>query len=169
MTNLQRKCLETYQKCLSTVREKYPHKRIPSVEMQFSNRMTKTGGYYQLNRTNPGQCLIKISNVLLEKNGMAFVNEVVPHEAAHQFVHNLFGHDVKPHGKEWQFIMLLLNQKPKVTHTFKTVDNDKLYIVEGKKIKVGVIRHNRIQRGTHSYRVKIDGKFHAIKKENWVQ
>ena len=68
MTNLQRKCLETYQKCLSTVREKYPHKRIPSVEMQFSNRMTKTGGYYQLNRTNPGQCLIKISNVLLEKS-----------------------------------------------------------------------------------------------------
>jgi len=47
-----------------------------------------------------------------------FIQEIVPHELAHLFVYSLYG-KVKPHGKEWQWMMeTILGLPAKRTHQF---------------------------------------------------
>ncbi|MEP1383406.1 MAG: SprT-like domain-containing protein, partial [Paraglaciecola sp.] len=48
---------------------------------------------------------LRFNPVLLEDNQETFINEVIPHEVSHLLTYSLFGR-VKPHGKEWQSIMI---------------------------------------------------------------
>ncbi|KES14883.1 SprT-like family, partial [Gilliamella apis SCGC AB-598-P17] len=56
---------------------------------------------------------------MLYENKEDFINEVVLHELAHLITFQYVG-KVKPHGKEWQYVMSkIMKKEPKVTHNFK--------------------------------------------------
>lgn len=59
---------------------------------------------------------------LLEENRQAFFDEVIPHEVAHWLVWHLEdGPSFRPHGREWQTVMVrLFGLSPRVTHRFDT-------------------------------------------------
>lgn len=61
---------------------------------------------------------IRLNRTLLLENTSDFIQQVVPHEAAHLIVYQQFGR-VKPHGKEWQFVMKALFHLPaEIYHCF---------------------------------------------------
>ena len=81
-------------------------------------------------------------------------HETVPHEVAHYVVHALFGRrNIKPHGKEWQNVMISFGRDPKITCSY---DLEKIPIRKLKHYayrclcqdhKISSIRHNRMLKG----------------------
>ena len=65
---------------------------------------------------------LRFNGQLLEENRHAFFTEVVPHEVAHWLGWHLEdGPTFRPHGREWQTVMLrLFGLAPRVTHRFDT-------------------------------------------------
>ncbi|MEO9274271.1 SprT family zinc-dependent metalloprotease [Marinomonas sp. 5E14-1] len=80
-----------------------------------------------------------------------FLDTVVPHEVAHIIVFQIYGSTVRPHGKEWQAVMLkVFGVQPSRTHTFD-VPTPKVsyeYICKCSKHQFTQHRHNRAQKGT---------------------
>lgn len=94
---------------------------------------------------------IQLNSTMLRENQQAFIDEVVPHELAHLIVFKQFGR-VKPHGKEWQYIMSeILGKKPKTTHEFNIIRNDYLYYCNCQNHHLTKIRHNKIQHNNIQY------------------
>lgn len=100
------------------------------------------------------QNIIKLQPKLFGQNKAYFVSDVIPHELAHLLVYQHFGR-VKPHGKEWQFMMEgVLGVKAKVTHQLdvseigiSTFD----YQCKCDVIQLSAIRHNRVLKGKQNY------------------
>ncbi len=82
------------------------------------------------------------------------LHDTVPHEVAHYVVSTLFGsRGIKPHGSEWQNVMIALGREPKTTCDFSIEG------IPGRQMryfayrcvcqdhKVSSIRHNRILKG----------------------
>ncbi|WP_371195234.1 SprT family zinc-dependent metalloprotease [Glaciecola sp. SC05] len=98
--------------------------------------------------------IIKLQPKLFAQNQDYFVSDVIPHELAHLVVYQHYGR-VKPHGKEWRYIMQeLLGVAPRVTHTLdvkkagiKMYD----YTCACATVQLSAIRHNRIVQGKQSY------------------
>lgn len=62
--------------------------------------------------------LIQINQELALHYKLLFLEEIIPHELAHLIVYQQYG-KVKPHGKEWQFVMATIFKKiPNRTHSF---------------------------------------------------
>ncbi len=97
---------------------------------------------------------LRFNPKLLVNNSHAFLTEVVPHEVSHLLVYQLFG-KVKPHGKEWQNIMVkLFNLSPQTTHNFDISDSTQpqfLYQCHCGTIKLSLRRHNKVVRGQTQY------------------
>lgn len=97
---------------------------------------------------------IKFNRTLLQENADEFIRQVVPHELAHLVVYQVFGR-VKPHGREWQFVMNEIFHLPADTcHQFD-VQN-----VQGRTFayrcacqvhQLTVRRHNRVLRENVAY------------------
>ncbi|MGL4714077.1 MAG: SprT-like domain-containing protein, partial [Shewanella sp.] len=85
---------------------------FPRPVTQFSLRGKSAGtAHLQQNR-------LRFNPVLLRENSEAFLTDVVPHEICHLLCFQLFG-KTKPHGKEWQSLMLtLFKVNPSTTHSF---------------------------------------------------
>ncbi|WP_243637402.1 SprT family zinc-dependent metalloprotease [Parashewanella curva] len=124
---------------------------FPRPEISFKLRGRSAGmAHLHLNK-------LRFNQQMLQDNGAAFINEVVPHEVCHLLCHHLYGR-VKPHGKEWQSLMLgLYQQQPKTTHSFdvvyrpqQTVD----YRCNCGVVKLTIRRHNKVARNQASYRCK---------------
>jgi len=84
---------------------------IVQPEITFRASGTRAGtAFLHQNRIN-------FNRILLHHYPDEYLNDIVPHEVAHIVVHTLFGR-VKPHGKEWQLVMLtVFGREPAVTHT----------------------------------------------------
>ncbi|MGQ0285796.1 SprT family zinc-dependent metalloprotease [Pasteurellaceae bacterium 22721_9_1] len=97
--------------CLQ-IAEQHFKRRFPSPAVTYELKGVKAGvAYLQKN-------LIKFNRTLLLENPTEFIQQVVPHELAHLLVYQQFGR-VKPHGKEWQFVMEHLFNLPADTcHQF---------------------------------------------------
>lgn len=94
---------------------------------------------------------IQLNSIMLTDNGDTFIDEVVPHELAHLLVFKTFG-KVKPHGKEWQYMMSeVLGKLPKVTHNFTIKRNSYMYRCNCQIHHLTKIRHNKIQNNKSSY------------------
>ncbi|MFV0575248.1 MAG: SprT family zinc-dependent metalloprotease [Vibrio sp.] len=101
------------------------------------------------------QWQIRLNPVLLIENPQAFVEEVIPHELAHLVAYHQFGR-VKPHGKEWQYIMTnVFGVAPQTCHQFDVTS------VQGKTFpyrcqcqdhQLTIRRHNNIIRNKTTYR-----------------
>ncbi|WP_296210015.1 SprT family zinc-dependent metalloprotease [Gilliamella sp.] len=94
---------------------------------------------------------IQLNSIMLLDNGTQFIEEVVPHELAHLIVFKEFG-KVKPHGKEWQYIISeILGKIPATTHRFPIQRNTYLYYCNCQQHYLTSIKHNKIQNNKTSY------------------
>jgi SprT protein len=87
---------------------------------------------------------------MFKQDPAEFVNTVVPHEIAHLFVYKIYGPKVKPHGLEWQSIMVkVFGLAPNRTHTFavKPANKSFLYQCECSEHSLTIRRHNKILKG----------------------
>ncbi|WP_062270246.1 SprT family zinc-dependent metalloprotease [Endozoicomonas arenosclerae] len=98
--------------------------------------------------------LLRLNKQLFLENREHFLEHTIGHEVAHLVAHQLFGRNIRPHGKEWQFIMEQVFHLPaNRTHSYNTQNASKrpfLYSCscEGKTIPLSTIRHNRAVKGT---------------------
>lgn len=94
---------------------------------------------------------IQLNPTMLADNEQVFIEEVVPHELAHLIVFKKFG-NVKPHGKEWQYVMSnILGKMPKTTHNFNVKRDFYLYYCECQEHQLTKIRHNKVQHNNINY------------------
>ncbi|MBB1439981.1 SprT family zinc-dependent metalloprotease [Shewanella sp. SG41-4] len=126
-------------------------RQFPRPSVHFSLRGKSAGtAHLQANK-------LRFNPVLLAENPDIFINEVVPHEISHLVCFNLFG-KVKPHGKEWQSVMLTtFNITPKTTHQLDTqsVSGQQFeYFCGCGSVPLSIRRHNRIVRGQTQYRCR---------------
>lgn len=126
-------------------------RQFPRPCVHFSLRGKSAGtAHLQANK-------LRFNPVLLAENPDIFINEVVPHEISHLVCFHLFG-KVKPHGKEWQSVMMTtFNIAPKTTHQLNTqsVSGQQFeYFCACGSIHLTIRRHNRIVRGQTQYRCR---------------
>ena len=109
---------------------------------------------------------IQLNTTMLFENGEKFIEEVVPHELAHLITFQIYG-KVKPHGKEWQYIMSeIMKQHPKVTHNFNFKRKEYVYICDCQEHYLSSIRHNKIEKNKISYQCLKCGSI--LKLKNFV-
>lgn len=145
------------QQILDKVESDYQHaerhfnRQFPRPIVQFSLRGKSAGtAHLQSNR-------LRFNPVLLAENPHVFLSEVVPHEISHLLCFQLFGR-VKPHGKEWQSIMLsTFKVAPKTTHQLnvQSVSGQQFdYFCGCGNTTLSIRRHNRVVRGQTQYRCR---------------
>ncbi len=131
--------------------ETYLGKRFARPEINFKLRGKSAGtAHLQLN-------LLRFNPTLLAENHQSFIDQVVPHEICHLLAYQLFGR-VKPHGKEWQALMInIFKLEPSTTHSLntqsvsgKTFD----YLCGCGNVPLSIRRHNKIVRGETQYRCR---------------
>ncbi|AQS38045.1 hypothetical protein Sps_02897 [Shewanella psychrophila] len=131
--------------------EVYLNRAFSLPEINFKLRGKSAGtAHLQLN-------LLRFNSTLLAENHQAFIDQVVPHEICHLLAYQLYGR-VKPHGKEWQALMIEIYQlEPATTHTLnigsvagKTFD----YLCDCGNVSLSIRRHNKVVRGDTQYRCR---------------
>lgn len=157
LSDLQRSAIEELDRCL-TLAETYFQRRfeLGAVSFclrgrsagQFRTRPVKNSGFRAV-RANLSE--IRFNAVMLEKYGDRFIAETVGHEVAHFIVFELYGRSVRPHGKEWQAVMMdVLQQNPEVTHQYETKPARRLkryaYVCGCPELvhELTSIRHNKV-------------------------
>lgn len=85
-------------------------------------------------------------------------NETIPHEVAHYIIDQLYGiRNVRPHGKQWQKLMLDFGVEPKRTFSYSLegiptrVHKRHAYTCGCMQFEVTTRRHNMIQQGKAEY------------------
>ena len=56
--------------------------------------------------------LLRFNRQLYQENHAHFLQQTVPHEVAHLLAHTLYGPRIRPHGSEWQALMIGLFKLP---------------------------------------------------------
>lgn len=112
------------------------------------NQRGKAAGTAHLQRN-----LIKINPILFIKNRDEFFKQVIPHEVAHLITFQLYGSNVRPHGKQWQAIMTEVFKCPAdTTHQLDISE------VAGKQFnyrcsctthQLTIRRHNKVLKGNN--------------------
>ncbi|MEI6858842.1 MAG: SprT family zinc-dependent metalloprotease [Shewanella sp.] len=131
--------------------EAYLKRTFIQPEIQFTLKGKSAGvAHLQLN-------LLRFNSILLAENHQVFIEQVIPHEICHLIAYQLYA-KVKPHGREWQALMIEIYQlDPVATHnlniksvTGKTFD----YLCNCGNIPLSIRRHNKVIRGETEYRCK---------------
>ena len=94
---------------------------------------------------------LRFNVYMYQQNPSEFIDTVVPHEVAHLIVYQIYGNTVKPHGKEWQAVMIkIYGLRPNRTHTFDTPPQKNAYEYQCscQKHQFSKQRHSRAQKGT---------------------
>lgn len=150
LTAVQLQVLERIETCYQQA-EAQLKRHFPRPVTEFSLRGKSAGtAHLQQNR-------LRFNPVLLRENSAAFLREVVPHEICHLLCFQLFG-KTKPHGKEWQSLMLtLFKVQPSTTHSFNTASvagPEVEYHCACGPIKLSIRRHNKVLRAESRYLCK---------------
>ncbi len=87
-------------------------RKLAPVPVLFDLRGRAAGMF----RIRHGQPQIRYNPWIFARYFESNVNDTIPHEVAHYVVDQLFGrHGIRPHGIEWQRVMLAFGRAPKVT------------------------------------------------------
>jgi len=100
-----------------------------------------------------GVIQIRFNRTLLEENQQHFFAQTLPHEVAHLVARTRYGSGIRPHGSEWQQVMLFFEAKPQRCHSYNisNLRTRKMkrfnYRCKCQKHQLTTIRHNRVLRG----------------------
>lgn len=134
---------------------------VQKAELQLSRTFPPPLITYRRSGKNAGTAFLQqnrmnLNPVLFSENREAFFSDVIPHELSHLLVFQLYGR-VKPHGKEWQYIMQdVFGCNPSATHNFDLAPlklNTFRYRCACGPVDLSVRRHNKVLRG-QSYRCR---------------
>ncbi|MCG9713867.1 SprT family zinc-dependent metalloprotease [Shewanella insulae] len=146
----QRLILDAVESCYQAA-ERQLKRSFPRPEVNFKLRGKSAGtAHLQLNK-------LRFNPVLLEENLEEFIHQVVPHEICHLLAYRLYGR-VKPHGKEWQALMVkLYDLTPCTTHSLNTdsvAGQTFDYRCRCGVVPLSIRRHNKVQRQQTQYRCR---------------
>ncbi|MGE6648464.1 SprT family zinc-dependent metalloprotease [Shewanella colwelliana] len=146
----QQRLLEQVERCYQ-IAEQSLNQRFPRPEINFKLRGKSAGtAHLQLNK-------LRFNPVLLEENSDEFLRQVAPHEICHLLAHQLYGR-VKPHGREWQVLMVkLFSLTPHTTHSLNVesvAGKTFTYRCNCGPIPLTIRRHNKVQREQTQYRCR---------------
>lgn len=137
--------------------------RLPEPEIRFDLR-GKAAGQARMPRSRHGKVVLRFNRQLMRENFQRFCDEVAPHEVAHMAAYSHFGYQIKPHGKEWRWMMeTVLDVPARVRHTMAVaVHPRKTFPYRCACVEqihqLTAIRHNRIMRGERYYRCRRCGE-----------
>lgn len=128
--------------------ERQLKRQFPRPDISFKQTGKSAGSArLQLNQ-------LRFNMILLQENQQHFIQQTVPHEVAHLLVYQLYGR-TKPHGKEWQNIMMGIFHLPaQTTHSYdvSSVKGQTFnYQCQCNQHQLTVRRHNKIQRDNAQY------------------
>ncbi|HEY5715571.1 MAG TPA: SprT family zinc-dependent metalloprotease [Psychromonas sp.] len=124
------------------------------------NQRGKSAGTAHLQRN-----LIRFNPILFVQNREPFTEQVVAHEVAHLIVYQLYG-KVRPHGKEWQYVMQrVFNCPAQTTHSLDIKDvigKQFAYQCSCTRHQLTIRRHNKILKGAKYLCKKCRGELTII-------
>lgn len=131
----------------------YKPLRFPNIE--YTLRGTTAG------TAHSGKWEININPVLLIENIEDMLDQTIPHEVAHLIADRVYGHTIKPHGKEWKSVMVALGKRPDRCHSYDVanarVRQKSRYRYTCKcdqGVHCGPTVHNRVQNNRSEHRCK---------------
>ena len=147
----------------------YTHE-LPMIPILFDLKGRAAGMYKVHNRDR----VIRYNPYLFAKYFDDNITTTVPHEVAHYVVDILYGaHRVRPHGAEWQQVMLTLGAEPTVTGQYDLSgiptrrQQRHRYRCACTKHNIRTARHNKILRGkAHYYCRSCKSKLMPVEDEN---
>ena len=127
---------------------------LPMIPILFDLK-GRAAGMYRVHGSNR---VIRYNPYLFAKYFNDNITTTVPHEVAHYVVDILYGaHRVRPHGAEWQQVMLALGTEPSVTGKYDLAgvpvrrQQRHSYQCACTTHHISTARHNKIQRGKARY------------------
>lgn len=136
--------------------------RFPTPDILYNVRGKVAGKAYL------SQWQIRLNPTLLAENQTAFIEQVLPHELAHLITYHQFGR-VKPHGKEWQYVMVhIFDLPPETRHSFdiRSVQGKTfLYHCQCQDHQLSIRHHNKIERKQTRYHCTLCGSELTMKNE----
>lgn len=129
------------------------HRNFALPELDFSLRGLCAG------QALPRTWQLRFNLEIYEKQPQAFLSEVPAHEIAHLIAFELYGRSIRPHGKEWQAIMIkVFEQEPHTKHQLEATPTRQerkfSYRCDCQEHQIGIRRHNKITKQGMSYRCK---------------
>jgi len=104
---------------LIRVAERHFNAPMSFPEIRFDLRGKAAG---QLRIHTGGLLQIRYNPAILIRHPKDFVAQTVPHETAHLVAYRLHGTAIRPHGTEWQRIMLTFGARPERCHSYDVDD-----------------------------------------------
>jgi SprT protein len=147
--DLQSKAIANTRKLLRTAEL---HFSLPPCQPEIIfNLRGKAAGLMVMGHN--GSSKIRYNPALLQRYGQRFIEQTIPHEAAHLIARIMHGASIKPHGKEWRSIMAFFNAPAERCHHYDTSQAEVRtmryfeYRCDCRTHQVSAIRHNRIRSG----------------------
>ncbi|KZZ57245.1 hypothetical protein A3762_07625 [Oleiphilus sp. HI0125] len=168
LSELQQQTIDELERCLVLAQD-YFGRQFCLDAVKFDLR-GKAAGQFRIRKAQSRalsrkQSLIKeirFNQELLSLYGQQFIDETVGHEVAHFIVHEVVERRVRPHGREWQSVMIdVLKKAPEVTHQYevkpaRTIKRYRYHCAcPNKSHELTSIRHNRVRRENAKYVCRI--------------
>jgi SprT protein len=130
------------------------HREFPAIPVIFDLKGRAAGMY----RVQNSERIIRYNPYIFAKFPDDNITSTVPHEVAHYVVDMLYGAtNVRPHGAEWQKVMLSLDAQPIVTGDYDLSgipvrrQRRHPYQCACSVHQISAVRHNKIRRGKARY------------------
>jgi SprT protein len=141
------------------------HRLLRRAEQHFARRLPCPEILFDLRGQAAGQAriaadrttVIRFNQALLNANPKPFLAQTVPHEVAHLVAFHVFGLRIRPHGPEWQSVMMLFDAHPQRCHSFALEEAPRRRLAQHtyhcgcRAHTLSSIRHNRVRRGQRYY------------------
>lgn len=128
--------------------------KFESIDIRF-DLSGRSAGMYKLHR---GNRVIRFNPYHFAKYPDENMTETIPHEVAHYITDQVYGiKNIRPHGKEWQALMLKFGIEPKRTFSYSlegipTRQHKKhSYKCACAEFEITTRRHNKILKGQATY------------------
>ncbi len=142
--------VDNYIECATNLFQK----KFPPINVLFDLK-GRAAGMYKIDK---GSKKIRFNPYHFAKHPEENFTETIPHEVAHYIIDQLYGiRNVRPHGKEWQSLMLKFGVEPKRTFSYSLdgiptrTHKRHTYTCGCMQFEITTRRHNMIQQGKAKY------------------